>query len=188
MKSIKVRKNIIKTAAKLFYDKGYNSTGINEIIKKSGIAKATLYNHFNSKENLCIAYLKYQNEKFIAKMNSFNDGLALTENKILALFDFLTEFFNSTNFNGCFLINIISEIQKDDLKIRKEIKIQKNKIFKQIKKATNDTYISNTERENKLIATQVFLLFESALVESHLYQEDWPIISAKEMCVKLIKI
>ena len=35
------RHHIIETASELFYKKGYNSTGINEIIKESGIAKAT---------------------------------------------------------------------------------------------------------------------------------------------------
>ena len=41
-----VKNRIIETASSLFYKNGYNSTGINEIISESGIAKATLYNHF----------------------------------------------------------------------------------------------------------------------------------------------
>ena len=51
-----IRENIVKTASELFYRNGYNSTGINEIIRESGIAKATLYNHFKSKEDLCLSY------------------------------------------------------------------------------------------------------------------------------------
>jgi len=59
MKHGLVKEHIIKTAADLFYTNGYNSTGINEIIKEAGIAKATLYNHFKSKGDVCIAYLKH---------------------------------------------------------------------------------------------------------------------------------
>ncbi|MGD1846632.1 MAG: TetR/AcrR family transcriptional regulator, partial [Salibacteraceae bacterium] len=43
MKHSEIRGRIIETASELFYQNGYNSTGINEIIAKSGIAKATLY-------------------------------------------------------------------------------------------------------------------------------------------------
>ena len=51
------RKKIVDTAARLFYEQGYNSTGINQIIAEAGIAKASLYAHFSSKEDLLKEYL-----------------------------------------------------------------------------------------------------------------------------------
>lgn len=186
MKSLIVRNRIIKTAAELFYQNGYNSTGINEIIKKSEIAKATLYNHFKSKEDLCVAYLKYYNGEFLIKIDTYIKT-ATEENKIIALFDFLNTFYNTENFNGCCLINTVSELAKDNIKIRTEIKNQKNKLIKLIKQLVNDTYISKTEVENKVLATQVYLIFESALVESHLQQENWSITVAKELCKQILK-
>jgi AcrR family transcriptional regulator len=42
----------------LFYVNSYNNTGINEIITKSDIAKASLYSHFASKDELFVAHLK----------------------------------------------------------------------------------------------------------------------------------
>lgn len=48
---------ILETASNLFCNNGYNLIGINEIIDKSGIAKATLYNHFKTKEDILLAYL-----------------------------------------------------------------------------------------------------------------------------------
>ncbi|MEM6772989.1 MAG: helix-turn-helix domain-containing protein, partial [Bacteroidota bacterium] len=65
MDRAKTHLHIIKTASRLFYDKGYNLTGINEIIAEAGIAKATLYSHFKSKEDLCLAYLNYRDENLI---------------------------------------------------------------------------------------------------------------------------
>lgn len=53
-----VKKNILTTAANLFYKQGYNSTGINQIIDEAGIARGSLYNHFKSKTDLLHTYLQ----------------------------------------------------------------------------------------------------------------------------------
>ena len=44
------KKLLIDTALHLFYENGINSVGINEILKVSGVAKKTMYNHFKSKD------------------------------------------------------------------------------------------------------------------------------------------
>lgn len=54
----KKRQQLINIALQLFYEKGINSVGINEILSVSGIAKKTLYNHFTSKEDLVLAALE----------------------------------------------------------------------------------------------------------------------------------
>lgn len=59
------RQILIDTALNLFYEKGINSIGINEILKVSGIAKKTLYYHFESKNALVLATLKQRNNTFI---------------------------------------------------------------------------------------------------------------------------
>lgn len=49
---LSARKRIMETATRLFYEQGFNATGINQIIKESGTAKASFYEHFSSKEEL----------------------------------------------------------------------------------------------------------------------------------------
>mgnify|MGYP003651832477 CR=1 FL=1 len=49
MKKLGVRERIIGTASELFYNQGYNQTGINQIIDQAGVAKASMYQHFNCK-------------------------------------------------------------------------------------------------------------------------------------------
>ncbi|WP_213070578.1 TetR/AcrR family transcriptional regulator, partial [Acinetobacter baumannii] len=53
--------HVIRTAISLFTTYGFHTTGVDLIVKKSGIPKATLYNYFHSKEGLiemCIAFQK----------------------------------------------------------------------------------------------------------------------------------
>ena len=54
-----VKDRLLETASVLFYQNGYNNTGINEVIEKANVAKASLYSHFKSKDSICIAYLAH---------------------------------------------------------------------------------------------------------------------------------
>ena len=51
------KERIIEAASRLFYFKGYNQTGINQIIAEANVAKASMYQHFRSKEDIAVAYL-----------------------------------------------------------------------------------------------------------------------------------
>lgn len=52
------RQNVIDTAHKLFIDKGYQATSIQDILDGSGISKGTFYNYFPSKGDLFIAIFR----------------------------------------------------------------------------------------------------------------------------------
>lgn len=52
------RQNVIDTAHKLFIDKGYQATSIQDILDGAGISKGTFYNYFPSKGELFIAIFR----------------------------------------------------------------------------------------------------------------------------------
>jgi len=186
MKHSLIKEHIIKTAANLFYQNGYNLTGINEIIKEAGIAKATLYNHFQSKEAICIAYLRYKNDAFLIDLKDFVSSKPNGKSKLIALFEYLEGFYNSNDFNGCWCINTISEIPKENTSIRLEIQQQKNTLIHYIIELVKENIENLSIDETEQLAKQIYLLYESAVSESYLQQEVWPIFSAKTICDKLI--
>lgn len=186
MKHSLVRQNIIETASELFYQKGYNLTGINEIIKEAGIAKATLYNHFKSKDDICLAYLDYKNNAFIKEIKTFVAKAPEGVNQCLAIFDFLLEFYNDNHFNGCWCINTISEIPRENQTIRQKIQSQKNEFILFISNLVQKNFPQQQTVENERLAKHIYLLYEGAISESHLHQQSWPIESAKEFCEKII--
>lgn len=186
MKNSDIRQKIIKTASKLFYRNGYNSTGINEIIRESGIAKATLYNHFKSKEDLCLSYLKYMNVQFLNNIKEFCFSKPDNDRRILSIFDFLEKFFSDKEFNGCWCIKTMSELPKDDEKIRKEIQNQKNQLIDFIAVLAQSNFKTKNKKIRDSKVRQIYLLYESAVGESHLHQTKWPIKEAKSICSKII--
>ena len=186
MKDSPVRQNIVETASRLFYQNGYNLTGINEIIKEAGIAKATLYHHFKSKNDICLAYLQYKQETFLADASAYMKRASKGKDQLLALFDFLALFFKNKDFNGCWCIKTVAEIPREDTLIKKEIQEQKNRFLKMLEEFVSENLEGHTKKERQLLSRQIYLLYEGAVAESHLHQAPWPIAAAKEICAKLI--
>ncbi|QDO94616.1 TetR/AcrR family transcriptional regulator [Formosa sediminum] len=186
MKHSEVRNRIIETASSLFYKNGYNSTGINEIISQAGIAKATLYSHFKSKDDICLAYLRFKDAKFIADIEMFTTSKPKGKTQILAIFDFLELFFQTNDFNGCWCIKTVSEIPKDNEIIRSEIQKQKNNFIQLITKLVTENLDKNKIEDVTSLSRKIYLLYESAVSESHLHQKKWPIQETKNLCSLLI--
>ncbi len=186
MKHSLVRQQIIETASELFYRNGYNLTGINEIIKEAGIAKATLYNHFASKEDICLAYLQHKNNVFTKNIKEFVDKSKKGKPQLYALFNFLKEFFDQNDFNGCWCLNTVAELPKDNERIRAEIQQQKQQFILFIKDLIQQNYNQNTDQENELLAKKIYLLYESSIAESKLHQNKWPIETGLALCESIV--
>jgi AcrR family transcriptional regulator len=65
------RERIVETTFELFAKQGYNSTGINQIIADAGVAKASFYLHFKSKEDLCVEFLNVRHQYWFSELNTF---------------------------------------------------------------------------------------------------------------------
>ena len=187
MKHSRARQNIIETASRLFYQKGYNLTGINEIIREASVAKATLYSHFKSKDDICIAYLNIRNEALVEDITAFVSTAPKGKAQVLAIFDFLQNFYSSPTFNGCWCINTISEIPPENVTIRQTIQTQKNAFLSLIEQIITSNFPDQSSTENQILAKRIYLLYEGALTESHIHQQSWPIASAKELCEYILK-
>ncbi len=186
MKHSEVRNIIVETASKLFYSNGYNRTGINEIIKEAGIAKATLYNHFPSKEDICVAYLQNKNLHFSKDIEAYCLAKPKGRKRVLAIFDFLEEFFNKKDFNGCWCLNTLAEIPKENQKIQEEIKAQKKEFINFINELILNNIDSINKTEGNKLGKKIYLLYESAVAESRLHESNWPIIEMKSVSEQIL--
>jgi len=169
------RNTIINTASELFYNKGYNLTGINEIIDKAGIAKATLYSHFKSKEDLCLAYLEARDHELMINIQKFCDSKPKGNKRLIAVLEFLLPFFRQPDFNGCWCIRTIAEIPKDNKEIRTKIKTNKQKVLNFIHELVKENKPRLSKMKQRSLGKWIYLLYEGAVAESHLQEDDWPI-------------
>ncbi len=187
MKRSETRSLIINTASDLFYRQGYNLTGINEIIAKAGIAKATLYSHFKSKEDLCIAYLKARDEELLISIDEFCQERATGEEQLLGVLHYLIPFFQSGHFNGCWCIRTVAEIPLDNQRIRQTIRENKKAFQAYIHQLVQKNKPDLAEEEQSRLSKRIYLLYESAVAESHLQGAAWPIHEAIDMLNSFLK-
>ena len=83
------RDEILDVASRLFYEQGYNKTGVQQIIAEAGAAKGTFYSHFKSKEDLGIAWLKARHITWNSWLNDAIRNKRSARAKIVGIFDFL---------------------------------------------------------------------------------------------------
>lgn len=65
------RERLLEAATILFHRQGYNNTGVNQIITESKVSKASFYDHFKSKDELCIAFLEKRYEYWASQWELF---------------------------------------------------------------------------------------------------------------------
>lgn len=105
------RQQILETASELFYQKGIQHVGINEVIAESGVAKRTLYRWFPSKDLLIEEVMKYRAAQWIRWFETALSERGNTpKERLLSTFDVLREWYASPNFRGCPFINAVLEI------------------------------------------------------------------------------
>jgi AcrR family transcriptional regulator len=95
------RDRLLAAADELFYENGINRVGIDRVIEQAGVAKASLYDCFGSKEELIRAYLKGRADGRQARIIQRMAGMETPQEKILSIFDLLAEVVNGTNYRGC---------------------------------------------------------------------------------------
>jgi len=104
----------LAAATELFYAEGIHTVGIDRVIERAGVAKASLYSTFGSKDELVRAYLQARAE---ARRTRYTERLARypdPRDRILAIFDLLAESVVAPSYRGCAFINASAEGPRDD--------------------------------------------------------------------------
>jgi AcrR family transcriptional regulator len=170
------KERILDTVSVLFHKQGYNSTGINQIIEEAKVAKASFYQHFKSKEDLCVAFLNERHTFWFSSLENFTLKETDSKSKVLASFDFLIHMNQKESFRGCSFLNILSEIPSDNQKILSVIQSHKKDLRQYFKGLTR----------NDLVADHIYLLFESCIIESQLFKSNQLIEQSKKIIQTLI--
>jgi AcrR family transcriptional regulator len=115
------RTRILDTAYDLFSHNGIGSVGIDRIIAEACIAKATLYRHFASKEDLVLAFLELREQRWTHEwLEAETERMARSpQERVLGVFDALDAWFHSPDFEGCSFIKTLLEIHEPDSPIHR---------------------------------------------------------------------
>ena len=95
------RERLLEAARELFYTEGVHTVGVDRVIERAGVAKASLYSSFGSKEGLVKAYLEESHDRVIGRRRAAAEAESDPVAAILAIFDSLARDYQRPDYNGC---------------------------------------------------------------------------------------
>ena len=114
--AVSARERILTAAYELFSRRGIRAVGTDEVIERAGVARATLYRHFATKNDLVLAVLERREEVWthgLIEEQSRQRGTT-PEEQLLAIFDVMHDWFQLRDgYEGCSFINVLLELGAD---------------------------------------------------------------------------
>ena len=109
------RERLLAAANELFYNEGVHTVGIDRVIEQAGVAKASLYNTFGSKDELVRAYLEARHASVAQRITRAVDRYHTPRERLLAVFEGQGELFAEPGFRGCAFARASAESHPGDL-------------------------------------------------------------------------
>jgi AcrR family transcriptional regulator len=170
---------LLDTATKLFAQQGIRAVGIDLILREANVAKSSLYSSFGSKESLVIAYLERLDQADRNRWGERTAQLADPIAKILAFFDMAADGARARDYRGCLYANAATEFPGVELA---PVCAHRDWVRSTIAGLLRATQIP----QSSMLAGQIRLLYDGALVGSKIERSTKPISVAREMAEKLI--
>lgn len=177
------RDRIIAAACDLFYRQGYRATGINQIIAESGVAKASFYDHFPSKEDLLYVYACKTSEREMNDVRAEVMALPTAKDRFYGAFHILSPWFRVSDFRGCPFQLLMAEAPHDAEKVREVARGHREIMRSFIRElavalSAEDPGLRTLNAD--AIAETYLILFEGTMAVSVAYRDDWPVKRAIE--------
>ena len=157
------RERLLAAADELFYAEGIQSVGIDRVIERAGVAKASLYNTFGSKEELVRAYLEKRDADRRAATLAKVAAAHTPTGKLLAVFDRLADVARRPDFRGCAFVNASAEAHPGGAveHVTHEFRHWMRELLTELARQAG-------ARDPALLAYQLHQLYDGAAVAAHI--------------------
>jgi AcrR family transcriptional regulator len=166
VEAVNVRQRLLDTADRLFYAEGIRAVGIDRVLAEADAAKASLYQHFGSKDGLVAACVQRRVERGRSQVEDFIGDLPPAK-RVLKIFDWIVAWVESDDFRGCPMQHVVSEIPNPEHPARKVAAEQREWFHRQFLECLRATGVRNPTR----MAGALIVLYDGAMAAS---EQDGP--------------
>ena len=158
-----VRERLLAAADELFYREGINNVGIDRVLEHAGVAKASLYSTFGSKEELVRAYLQGRQQARRARIEAAIARHRSPREQMLSVFDAMADRFAQPGFRGCAFLMANSELPAGERTrpVCDEYRGWIRELFQRLAKEAG-------ARQAAMLAQQLMLLYDGAIVAAQM--------------------
>ena len=175
------RERLLAAADELFYENSINTVGIDRIIERADVAKASLYDCFGSKDELIRAYLEARNTTRQARINAWISRYDTPQKKILGIFELLGETTSQPGYKGCAFVRARAD---DGASENVKVASDRSRAFMLglLTNLAREASAANPER----LGQQLLLLYDGASVAAHLDRNRNAASLAREVVAQML--
>jgi AcrR family transcriptional regulator len=157
---------LLAAADELFYGEGVHVVGVDRIVERAGVTKATLYSTFGSKDELVRAYLENHLRRRQARIAKVLAAHKAPRERILAVFAEVEDLLGGSTFRGCRFISAAAEARPGDASehVAGEYRAWLRSLFSDL---AGEAGIPNP----KQFGRELFLLYDGAAVAGRMDQD-----------------
>lgn len=179
-----LKQRVLDTADRLFYAEGVRAIGIDRIIEESGVAKASFYRFFPSKDVLIADWIAMRDAAWRAWLEETVILLApAPAERPLAVFDAIHSRFRTPTFRGCAFLNTIIEMSRSDHPAAQAARSHKLSVIALLRGYLSDAGYGQGDQ----LALMFMQLIDGALVTALREQKPDAALRAKEMAELLLQ-
>lgn len=178
---LSARARLLASATELFYEEDFNAVGIDRVIAHAGVAKASLYDCFGSKEELVRSYLSQRHE---ARQVRITEGLAsfkTPRERLLGVFDLLGRLVAETGFRGCAFVKADAQA-KADSPVRAVLDASRTWMRQLFTGLARDAGAADAES----LARQLVILYDGATVSAQMDHDPGAVAAARSVAAALL--
>jgi len=162
-----------------------NNVSVDEIIRESGVAKATMYHHFSSKDELILEFMRQGDARWLDWLRSTTETKEpRPDQQLLAVFDTLAGWFALPHFRGCLLTNVTVELADPAHGAGELLRQHKASVQAYLRDLAEQAHASDPER----LARQLMLLLEGATAQARTFPGSGMAQDAKETARQLLQL
>ncbi|MGO4109394.1 TetR/AcrR family transcriptional regulator [Paenibacillus sp. YAF4_2] len=164
------KERILRVADQLFYQEGIRAVGIDRIIAESGVAKASFYRSFPTKDDLVVTYLELRRQRKIAHIEyARKERPESALEQLRYLIDYLAELMKHPSYRGDALMNTIVEFPDTSHPCHVKALASRNEVFDRVADMAEEAGIRNPRELSELLR----LLYSGASMVAYINKEDF---------------
>lgn len=177
------RDKLLAVTERLIYAGGICATGMDLIVKSSGVARKTIYRYFRTKDELVAEALSKRDERWMRWFIAASNKADTAAGRLLATFDALEEWFFTPDFRGCAFINAAGEIGDASTPIRAVAKEHKVKLRNFLRELAEEYGADDPDE----LARQFLILIDGAITVALVMGNKEAARDAKKLASKLLR-
>lgn len=176
-----MRKQLLDAAEEVFYARGIQAVSMDELRTAAELPLKRIYQLYPSKDDMVVAFLRRRHDRMMAAVEAYVADIKQPQAQVLAIFDYLDEWFREPDYRGCPWMNAYGELGPTNPAIAAEVH-RHQRAFREIV-----TSITTGAGYSPDVASALYLLVEGATAAAAVQHTATPASEARQAAEVLLK-